>query len=127
MSKKKANKEDQIAIDSILENHEPNVQNVVVEEGKITRYLVRNTLFRLRDDRVEDTVMATAIWDIIRPQLLPQENLHDFTFAWDVYPEEPLKVLRRSEWDEIKKEKYPLQYKKQEMVEEEITLFTGQK
>ena len=97
-----------------------------VTEGKITRYLVRNSLFRLRDNRVEDPAMVNAIWDVIRSQLKPTENLQNFTFIWDVNPKHPLQVIRRDEWDKIKAEKYPLEHKKQERVDEEITLFTGQ-
>jgi hypothetical protein len=96
-------------------------------EGKIDRYVVRNSLFRLRDNRVEDEAMVMTIWNIIRKQLKPCENLSNFTFDWDVNPKKPLVVMRRKEWDKYKEKHYPLEYKKQEIVDEEITLFTGQK
>lgn len=103
------------------------VTNVV--SGKLTRYDVRNTLFRMRDDRLEERhkVLAEMIWPIIQQQLKPNEGLRTFTFDWDVNPGSPLMVIRRDEWDEIKKERYPEEYKKQEKVEEEITMFTAQK
>lgn len=95
----------------------------------VTRYEVRNTLFRLKTGRIDERKRerANEIWDCIYSQLKPDESLENFTFAWDVYPEEPLKVIRRGEWDDIKKEKYPLEHKMQAKVEEETTLFTGQK
>lgn len=100
---------------------------LVKKEARLSRYQVRNTLFRLRDNRVEDKILAETIWTAISSQLKPGENLKGFTFDWDVDPKNPLVVLRRSEWDSIKKEKYPREYDMQSQVEEEITLFTGQK
>jgi hypothetical protein len=99
-----------------------------VETGTLTRYQVRNTLFRLRDDRVEEKQkwLADLVWSVIQPQLKHPEGLKTFTFTWDVNPNKPLHVIRRDEWDKIKADKYPDAYKKQEQVEEEITLFTGQ-
>lgn len=98
-----------------------------MSEKKYTRYQVRNTIFRMRDKRVEDQQLAEEIWQLIKPQLSPSENLSNFTFTWDVNPYDPLAVIRRSEWDNMKKERYPKYYDTQQKVEEEITLFTGQK
>lgn len=97
-------------------------------KNKYTRYQVRNTLFRMRDDRVEEkqVELAKLVWEIIQPQLKHPEGLKNFTFDWDVDPDQPLMIIRRIDWDKIKSEKYPDEYKKQEQVEEEITLFTAQ-
>jgi len=128
MAKRKVSKKDKFVIESVAPKPKTVAEpTTIVTTGKINRYLVRNSLFRLRDDRVEDGAMVQAIYEIIRKQLKPNENLHNFTFSWDVNPKNPLEVMRRADWDKVKEEKYPLQYKKQELVEEEITLFTGQK
>lgn len=92
----------------------------------LTRYQVRNSLFRMRDGRVENQSLANFVWSLIQPQLKHPEGLKTFSFDWDVDPSQPHTVLRRDEWDTIKAEKYPDEYKKQEQVEEEITLFTAQ-
>ena len=41
-------------------------------------------------------------------------------------PDDPLTVIRKGEWLVMKKELYPDAYDKQEPVEVETTLFTGQ-
>lgn len=92
-----------------------------------TRYQIRNSLFRLRDKRVENQELADAVWEIIRPQLDASETLSNFTFTWDVNPYNPTQVIRRSEWDAMKKARYPKDWDTQSKVEEEVTLFTGQK
>ena len=106
-----------------------------VEEAKVdpvpefSRYTVRNSIFRLRTNRVDERNRKNVdyIWNAIRSQLQPGEDVYNFTFEWDVMPDDPLTVIRKGEWLVMKKELYPDAYDKQEPVEVEITLFTGQK
>lgn len=106
----------------------PTLEELKVEASKLKRYDIRNTLFRIRDNRVEkkQEALAELVWAVIQPQLKSPESIKNFTFKWDVNPEKPSQVIRREEWEKRKEELYPEEYKKQEQVEEEITLFTGQ-
>ena len=92
----------------------------------LTRYQVRNSLFRIRDGRVENKELADFVWKIIQPQLKHPEGLRNFTFDWDVNPNKPSEVIRRKDWENMKADKYPDEFKMQTQVEEEITLFTAQ-
>lgn len=76
----------------------------LTESGILTRYKVRNSLFRLRDGRVEnkDVYLVNMIWEIIRKQLRRGEGIQDFTHTWDVNPMQPLQVIHKREWNEVK-------------------------
>lgn len=77
---------------------------VLTQAGTLTRYKIRNSLFRLRDDRVEgrDIFLVQIIWDAIRCQLRRGEGLREFTFSWDVNPNKPLQVVRKDDWEGLK-------------------------
>ena len=93
---------------------------------KYTRYEVRNTLFRIKNNKPGKDELKEEIWAIIQPQLEAGESINDFTFKWDVNPYNPTEVIRRQDWLDMKKAKYPKQYDKQENVVEDLTVFTGQ-
>jgi hypothetical protein len=128
MAKKKKTTDTPKVGDSIVVDEDTTMEVHKVTSGTLTRYQIRNTLFRMRDNRVEEKhkELAEIVWAIIQPQLVQPENLRNFTFIWDVDPHNPVKLIRRSEWEKRKEEMYPDQYKKQEQVEEEITMFTAQ-
>lgn len=77
---------------------------VLTQAGTLTRYKIRNSLFRLRDNRVEgrDIFLVQIIWDAIRCQLKRGEGLREFTFTWDVNPSKPLQVVRKDDWEGLK-------------------------
>jgi hypothetical protein len=88
---------------------------VVIASGQLTRYRVRNLLFRLRDNRwIEPHYrpLAEAIKSLVEDQLTEDEYLKDFTFKWDVNPFNPLEVIRKADWYKIKRKRYPKLYQK---------------
>ncbi len=119
--------EDRLGPGRLRKDEQPEAVDPIelIESGKLTRYRVRNLIYRLRDKRVEskDGALATAIWDIIEKQLKPEEYLKDFTFKWDVNPFAPLQVIRKEDWYQLKRQRYPKLYKK-EVFDEESRLYS---
>ena len=104
---------------------------VLTQAEKLTRYRVRNLLFRIRDNRVEkqDKFLAEALWRVIAPQLRPRESIKHFTFSWDVNPRQPLKIIHKEEWNDVVQDltkDLPEQVKEFKKREYEITAFTKQ-
>jgi len=98
--------------------HVDEIQLAVTESGTLTRYKVRNSLFRLRDQRIEpkNLYLVNMIWDIIRKQLRRGEAIQDFTHSWDVNPKKPLEVLHKKDWNGVKDLRH------QEILDAEIAL-----
>jgi hypothetical protein len=110
-------------VDFSKNSEQENVKQIelsLTESGILTRYKVRNSLFRLRDNRVEpkDIYLVNVIWDVIRKQLRRGENIQDFTHTWDVNPQQPLQVIHKTEWKEVKSDRH------QEILEKELVIQT---
>lgn len=101
----------------------------MAEDGRLTRYTVRNTLFRMRDNRdfaEGDEVIAGSIYKAILGQLQRGETLETFTFNWDIHPTNVLEVLRPADWRAMKKHLHPKAFSAGKRVTTEERLFTFQ-
>jgi hypothetical protein len=100
----------------------------LVEAGELNRYLIRNSLFRARDKRVEPgtEVLVQAILSVFQDQLKRKESLETFTFNWDVHPTKILDVIRPQDWVIIKSRVHPKAYANRQRVAVEERLFTFQ-
>lgn len=101
----------------------------MAEDGRLTRYVVRNTLFRMRDNRdfaEGDETVAGLIYNAILGQLQRGETLETFTFNWDIHPKNMLEVVRPADWRAMKKHMHPEAFNRGRRVTAEERLFTFQ-
>jgi len=98
------------------------IELMITESGVLTRYKVRNSLFRLRDNRVEpkDIYIVNIIWDTIRRQLRRGEGIQDFSHTWDVNPKQPLEVIHKDGWAEKCNDRYDEIYNQELQLQNEI-------
>jgi hypothetical protein len=102
--------------------NERQIELSITESGVLTRYKVRNSLFRLRDNRVEpkDVYLVNIIWDVIRKQLRRGENIQDFSHTWDVNPQQPLQVIHKERWVDVKDERYQEIYEQELQIQKDV-------
>lgn len=102
--------------------------HTLVEEGELRRYDIRNSLFRLRDNRIETgtEMIVQAIYRVFLDQLQREESLETFTFNWDVHPKKILEIIRPQDWRIAKKHMHPDAFKNGKRVTIEERLFTFQ-
>ncbi len=70
---------------------------------ELTRRQVRYYLFLVRDQREfllnqTERDEAQAIWDHFNGYLIGAIGWADFSFKWDVHPDEPLEIMSKFDW-----------------------------
>ena len=71
--------------------------------GRLSRRVVRNLLLRKRLGYAmehNESALADAIWKVIEPQLKGKFDLTQFTFVWDIAPNNPLKPIVEFQWED---------------------------
>ena len=88
---------------SIIDKLEKVTQDI--QTGILTRRKVRNTLFRLRSDRLhtdEQRELAKVLSIIYEPQfsIVHEEKMSwdNFTFLWDLHPQHLMMVCPLGQW-----------------------------